>query len=232
MSNKTRLQANNTVIDNNNADLQAIIDTVNALPDAGEGGGGIVPVIAALNVTENGTYNAPVGIDGFAPVNVNVNEGVELPELDNPGSEADLMAGKQLIDADGNPVTGTFTVEEEVNTLAEKLAELNTILDEKAAGGGCEIETCTLTVTSNSICVRELHYIAYHDGRISLISREGATYMVCENVVKNSIISVVGAFTSHSLNDGLDRIYANMNIVVCSVSGENAELIVSGSGGS
>lgn len=71
-------------------------------------------------------------------------QGVELPELDNPGSAADLMAGKQLIDADGNPVTGAFTVEDEVNTLAEKLAELNTILEGKVSGGG--IKTCDVKI--------------------------------------------------------------------------------------
>ena len=30
------------------------------------------PVIEALSVTENGTYNAPEGVDGYSPVSVNV----------------------------------------------------------------------------------------------------------------------------------------------------------------
>lgn len=39
-----------------------------------EGGGGAPanPVIEALSVTENGTYEAPSGVDGYSPVNVNV----------------------------------------------------------------------------------------------------------------------------------------------------------------
>lgn len=39
-----------------------------------EGGGGAPanPVIEALSVTENGTYNAPEGVDGYSPVSVNV----------------------------------------------------------------------------------------------------------------------------------------------------------------
>lgn len=36
------------------------------------GGGGAAPVIEALSVTENGTYTAPSGVDGYSPVNVNV----------------------------------------------------------------------------------------------------------------------------------------------------------------
>lgn len=35
-------------------------------------------------------------------------DGVQLPELTNPGTEADLREGKQLIDGDGNIVTGTI----------------------------------------------------------------------------------------------------------------------------
>lgn len=49
--------------------------------------------------------------------------GAELPELSNPGSAGDLMAGKQLIDGDGVPVTGTFTI-------APELAEQAALIDE------------------------------------------------------------------------------------------------------
>lgn len=59
MSYKTDLQGNN-------ADLQEILNLVNALPDAAE------PVIEPLEVTENGTYAAPDGVDGYSPVTVNV----------------------------------------------------------------------------------------------------------------------------------------------------------------
>ena len=38
------------------------------------------------------------------------NNGVELPELTNPGTAGDLASGKQLIDADGNVVTGTALI--------------------------------------------------------------------------------------------------------------------------
>ena len=35
-------------------------------------------------------------------------QGTKLPELTNPGSAADLLAGKQLVDQYGNPLTGTM----------------------------------------------------------------------------------------------------------------------------
>jgi len=37
-----------------------------------------------------------------------IQTGVQLPELANPGSAADLLAGKQLVDQYGNPLTGTM----------------------------------------------------------------------------------------------------------------------------
>lgn len=37
-----------------------------------KGGGGKEPVVESLSVTENGIYNAPSGVDGFTPVDVNV----------------------------------------------------------------------------------------------------------------------------------------------------------------
>lgn len=40
--------------------------------DSKNKGGGKEPVVEALSVTENGTYNAPSGVDGFTPVEVNV----------------------------------------------------------------------------------------------------------------------------------------------------------------
>lgn len=39
------------------------------------GGGGPEPVIESLSVTENGTYEAPSGVDGYSPVTVNVSGG-------------------------------------------------------------------------------------------------------------------------------------------------------------
>ena len=37
-----------------------------------------------------------------------IETGIQLPTLNNPGTAADLLAGKELIDQDGNPLTGTM----------------------------------------------------------------------------------------------------------------------------
>lgn len=46
-----------------------------------KGGGGKEPVVESLSVTENGTYNAPSGVDGYNPVEVNVPQSGGLFQL-------------------------------------------------------------------------------------------------------------------------------------------------------
>lgn len=65
MSNKTTLQSNNALISQNNTDLQALINTANALPDAGGGGGGSVETCdATIFITDNvaNTSGTRVGV--------------------------------------------------------------------------------------------------------------------------------------------------------------------------
>lgn len=64
------------------------------------GGGGGSAVIESLSVTENGTYTAPSGVDGYSPVTVDVSGG--------GGSS--------------NVVTGTFTGTEDGTNHAEDVA--------------------------------------------------------------------------------------------------------------
>jgi hypothetical protein len=62
MTNTERITSNNT-------SLRECIELAESLPEAG---GGVEPVIQPLEVTENGTYTAPDGVDGYSPVTVNV----------------------------------------------------------------------------------------------------------------------------------------------------------------
>lgn len=74
MTNTERIQANN-------ADLRECIETANSLPDAKN------PVIEALEITENGTYTAPDGVNGYSPVTVNVKESQLDAHLDGTLTE-------------------------------------------------------------------------------------------------------------------------------------------------
>lgn len=62
--------------------------------------------------------------------------GIELPELTNEGTSADLMSGKQLINDEGSVVTGTFTIDSEISAQDTLIANIKTALQGKAAGKG------------------------------------------------------------------------------------------------
>ena len=63
MTNKERIQAHNEL-------LRKGIETAEGLPDAG--GSVADPVIEPLEVTKNGLYAVPDGVDGYSPIMVNV----------------------------------------------------------------------------------------------------------------------------------------------------------------
>ena len=73
--------------------------------------------------------------------------GVELPELAAPGTTADLMAGKQLLDGSGNVVDGTFSITEEITEQDSLIDQIKVALRGKAAASDPVIEP--LEVTEN-----------------------------------------------------------------------------------
>lgn len=104
----------NTTLQTNNTSLSSILNTINALPDAG---------------------------------------GAELPELTNPAAASEIGLNKEAIDAEGNKITGTFTLDTEIDSQEDLISQIAAALDGKAAGGsgGSSLETCefTLTFTGN-----------------------------------------------------------------------------------
>lgn len=77
--------------------------------------------------------------------------GVELPELTNEGSASDLLSGKQLIDGDGNKVTGTFSIDAELTAQDELIAQIQAAVDglPEAGGSGNSFETVIGTVSAS-----------------------------------------------------------------------------------
>jgi hypothetical protein len=58
---------------------------------------------------------------------------IDLPELSNPGTAEDLMAGKELLDGEGKIVTGSFSLEPELSTQDALIEQIKTALQNKAA---------------------------------------------------------------------------------------------------
>lgn len=63
--------------------------------------GGGAPVIEPLSVTQNGTYTAPLGVDGYSPVTVNVSGGL------TPITITPIINNASFIGSNGNLVIGS-----------------------------------------------------------------------------------------------------------------------------
>ena len=66
-------------------------------------------------------------------VNALPEAGVDLPELSNEASASDLLSGKQLINSNGSKVTGTFSIDSELNTQDSLISQIQTALQNKSS---------------------------------------------------------------------------------------------------
>lgn len=55
--------------------------------------------------------------------------GVELPELSNPAAANEIFLGEEVIDGEGNKMTGTFTIEGEISELNTLISQLKNTVD-------------------------------------------------------------------------------------------------------
>lgn len=87
------------------------------------------------------------GVTGTASI------GVELPELTNPANNDEVFLGKEIYDIDGNVRTGTFTIESELTTQNDLIAQLQNAVNDlpDANTGGVELPTLSNPATSDEI---------------------------------------------------------------------------------
>lgn len=101
------------------------------------GTGGKPAVIEPITIKENGTYNAPDGVDGYSPVTVDVGGAggsAVLGELvvtengvyDNPTAQVTVTADDNII---GVPLTFKKTIELSQDDLSDLLGQMNFIYD-------------------------------------------------------------------------------------------------------
>ena len=75
----------------------------------------------------------------------------KIEELLNPAKTEEIFEGKDVINANGEKITGTFTIDTEMNTQTDLITQIATALEGKAAGGGVELPSLTQPATGNQI---------------------------------------------------------------------------------
>lgn len=126
-------------------------------------------------------------------------QGVKLPELENPGIAADLLAGKQLVDQYGNPLTGTMPTATHPKPTLSRSGGTVTAQHVQSAGyteGGTTIETLTIpTKAGATITPGTSRKTAVSSGYLTTgaVYVAGDTNLTAENIKSGvSIFGVAG----------------------------------------
>lgn len=77
--------------------------------------------------------------------------GVELPTLTTPASEAEVFEGYEYIDQEGAAKVGTFSIDTELETQDDLIAQLQSAVDGLPEAGGVELPDLLNPATSDEI---------------------------------------------------------------------------------
>lgn len=112
----------NTNLKSNNTELQAILSSINSLPEEPAG---------TITISSNGTHD----VKDYANAVVEVEEsgGVTLPVLETPATEDEVFLNKEFINQNGEGKRGTFTIESELTTQTDLITQLQTLVAQKAS---------------------------------------------------------------------------------------------------
>jgi hypothetical protein len=109
-------------------------------------------IVSIANAVRNKIGTTEEMTLGEIITNINgIGVGVELPELTNPADEAKIFSGYEVIDETGSKITGTFTIDSELDAQDNLLEQIQNALETKAAGGGVELPDLDNPATAENL---------------------------------------------------------------------------------
>lgn len=182
----------NITLQSNNTDLQAILDTINELPETNSGN-------------------------------------IKLPELINEGVASDLFNGKQLIDGDGQVVTGSFSIDAELTTQDDLIAQIQVAIDNlpEAGSGNDSIsyDTCAVEVSTNT-SLSVIYSTIDENGKITMAwtkdnSNTHLLTVICESYIFVPIISTIPEYIINGDAECIEICpgYSNTRTMVFKING-------------
>ena len=161
--------------------------------------------------------------------------------------ESDVMSGKKF-GANGSVKTGTFSLDTELNIQDDLIAQIQTALQNKTAGGGSgsgggSVETCTVTLNFRGTEAPRNVWISgtqFVDGSIialSVIDYDGSNSSgvtspyTLTDIIKNSALTISshGNFSLGSMTcEGCELLYraTSTGTVSCKITGSNASITI------
>ena len=187
-------------------------------------------VRANLNTTGEMTLNGIV--NGINNIATNASGGIDTSDATATANE--IFQGETAY-VDGEKITGTFTIDDELTTQDNLISQIQSAVDNLPEAGGAAVETCTVTLISKSRLLETGALTQCIDGTMSVfivpstLTNEAVTI---ENVVCNSAISFVTAaliLPAFSATEGAQHVYSNKGFFCFkapSIAGANSTIAV------
>lgn len=150
--------------------------------------------------------------------------GIELPTLTNEGVADDLVTGKELINSNGDIVTGTnpyakVETDADVATQADLIAQIQSVLDGKAGSSGGSVETCTISLigigATQNVSLRCTRYV---DGVIQYESYDRIS--VNDYTIDSVVVGTIIEFVFYNTSIVLDAVSGNLSLILTKTSND------------